>query len=103
MQIERQFLNVTSRQVVIELPESFVNHRIELIALTVDEESPASLQQEPIGSTDSTSRPTANDWVFDRLAKSVRVLATTAAAVELGQFQLDTAHFRFDRDEANAR
>jgi len=39
MQVQRQFLEVTTRQVVIELPESFVNHRVELIALTVDDES----------------------------------------------------------------
>jgi hypothetical protein len=37
MQVERQFLKVSQRQVVIELPESFVNHHVELIALTVDE------------------------------------------------------------------
>ena len=42
MQVQRQFLEVTSRRLVIELPESFVNHRIELIALTVDEEAPLS-------------------------------------------------------------
>ncbi|HIJ84264.1 MAG: hypothetical protein HW380_3347 [Magnetococcales bacterium] len=38
MQVQRQFVEVTSRQVVIELPESFVNHRVELIALTIDDE-----------------------------------------------------------------
>jgi hypothetical protein len=37
MQVERQFIKVSQRQVVIELPESFVNHHVELIALTVDE------------------------------------------------------------------
>lgn len=37
MQVERQFLKVSQRRVVIELPESFVNHHVELIALTVDE------------------------------------------------------------------
>ena len=42
MQVQRQFLEVTSRRLVIELPESFVNHRVELIALTVDEEKPLS-------------------------------------------------------------
>ena len=40
MQVKRQFLEVTQRQVVIELPESFVNHRVEVIALTVDEDEP---------------------------------------------------------------
>ncbi len=42
MQVQRQFLDITTRQVLIELPESFVNHRVELIALTVDDESPAA-------------------------------------------------------------
>jgi len=37
MQVQRQFLDVTQRHVLIELPESFVNHRIELIALTLDD------------------------------------------------------------------
>jgi hypothetical protein len=39
MQVERTFIEVVSRRVVIELPESFVNHRVEIIALTVDEEA----------------------------------------------------------------
>lgn len=38
MQVQRQFVEVTERRLVIELPESFVNHRVELIALTIDEE-----------------------------------------------------------------
>ena len=37
MQVERQILEVKQRQILIELPESFVNHQVELIALTVDE------------------------------------------------------------------
>ena len=40
MQVERQFVEVKQRQIVIELPESFINHRIEVIALTVDEDEP---------------------------------------------------------------
>lgn len=36
MQVERQFLEVTRQKVVLELPASFVNHRVEVIALTVD-------------------------------------------------------------------
>lgn len=47
MQVQRQFVDVTQRQVVIELPESFVNHRVELIALTVDEQLPAPKQRRP--------------------------------------------------------
>jgi len=38
MQVQRQFVDVTTRRVVIDLPESFVNHRIEVIALTIDDE-----------------------------------------------------------------
>ena len=38
MQVQRQFVDVTTRRVIIELPESFVNHRVELIALTIDDE-----------------------------------------------------------------
>jgi len=41
MQVERQFIEVKQRQVVIELPASFINHRVEVIALTVDEDEPA--------------------------------------------------------------
>lgn len=41
MQVQRQILDIKDRRVVIELPESFVNHRVEFIALTVDEETPA--------------------------------------------------------------
>jgi len=41
MQVQRQILEIKDRRVVIELPESFVNHRVEFIALTVDEEVPA--------------------------------------------------------------
>lgn len=45
MQVQRQFLDVTTRRLVIELPESFVNHRIEVIALTIDDESPPEQQR----------------------------------------------------------
>lgn len=37
MQVQRQFIDITSTKVLLELPESFVNHRVELIVLTVDE------------------------------------------------------------------
>jgi hypothetical protein len=40
MQVQRQFFEVTSRQLVIDLPESFVNHRVEAIVLTVDDGEP---------------------------------------------------------------
>lgn len=45
MQVQRQILEIKDRRVVIELPESFVNHRVEFIALTVDEETPAPAKQ----------------------------------------------------------
>ena len=45
MQVERQFLDVRQRQVVIELPESFINHRVEVIALTLDDNAPQSPQR----------------------------------------------------------
>ena len=38
MQVERQFIEVKQRQVVIELPASFINQRVEVIAFTIDEE-----------------------------------------------------------------
>ena len=38
MQVTRQFIEVTQRQVIIEFPESFIHHRVEMIALTVDED-----------------------------------------------------------------
>lgn len=40
MQVERQFVEVRTRQVVIDLPESFVNRRVELIVLASDDELP---------------------------------------------------------------
>lgn len=38
MQVQRQFLDVKDRQVVIELPASFLNRRVEVIAIVLDEE-----------------------------------------------------------------
>jgi hypothetical protein len=40
MQVQRQIIDVEDTKVVLELPASFVNHRVEVIALTVDEEQP---------------------------------------------------------------
>lgn len=45
MQVERQFLEVKQRQVVVEFPASFVNHRVEVIALALDELTPEPAQQ----------------------------------------------------------
>ncbi|MBF0462956.1 MAG: hypothetical protein HQL87_16425 [Magnetococcales bacterium] len=39
MPIQRQLVEVTNRQVMIELPASFVNHRVELIVCTMDDEA----------------------------------------------------------------
>lgn len=38
MQVERQFLDVKERKVLIELPASFLNRRVEVIAIALDEE-----------------------------------------------------------------
>ena len=47
MLVQRTFIEVKDRRVVIELPESFVNHRVELIVLTVDEETAAPVRRRP--------------------------------------------------------
>ena len=40
MQVQRQFVDVKDRRLVIELPESFVHRRVEVITLTLDEDLP---------------------------------------------------------------
>ena len=49
MQVQRQFVEVKDRRLVIELPESFINHRVEVIALIVDEDLsiPAKPRRKP--------------------------------------------------------
>lgn len=48
MQVERQLLDVTERRLVIDLPESFVNHRVEVIVLTIDEQTlPSTGRRKP--------------------------------------------------------
>ena len=47
MQVARQFIEVKQRQVVIELPESFINHRVEAIVLTVNEDEPVWSKRRP--------------------------------------------------------
>ena len=49
MQVERRFpKQVKNRQVLIELPESFVDHQVEkIIVLTVDEEATPSRRPHP--------------------------------------------------------
>ena len=43
MQVQRKIIDVQGTQVLLELPQSFVNHRVEVIALTVDEEPVAAM------------------------------------------------------------
>ena len=47
MQVQRCFEDVKNRQLLIELPESFVNHKVEVIVLTVDEEIPRTRRPHP--------------------------------------------------------
>ena len=48
MQVQRQIINVQGTQVLLVLPQSFVNHRVEVIALTVDEVPPVvSARRQP--------------------------------------------------------
>lgn len=47
MPVQRPFVDVTQRQGVIDSPDSFVNLRVELIALTVDEDSSAIVKPHP--------------------------------------------------------
>jgi hypothetical protein len=42
IQVQRKIIDVHDTQVLLELPQSFVNHRVEIIALTVDEDSVAA-------------------------------------------------------------
>lgn len=44
MQVQRKIIDVHDTRVVLELPQSFVNHRVEFIALTMDEPSPPQPQ-----------------------------------------------------------
>ena len=40
MQVQRLIETVTSPRLVIDLPASFVNHRVEILVLTLDEPQP---------------------------------------------------------------
>lgn len=40
MQVQRMIESLTSPRLVIDLPESFVNHRVEILVLTLDESDP---------------------------------------------------------------
>lgn len=48
MQVQREFIQVTDTRVVLNLPAAFLNRRVEVIALTVDEDpSPAGYRRQP--------------------------------------------------------
>jgi hypothetical protein len=47
MQVERLFEQVKDRQVLIELPDSCNNHRVEIIILTVDDPTPVHRRPHP--------------------------------------------------------
>jgi hypothetical protein len=47
VQVQRSFEDVKDRRIMIELPESFLNHKVEVIVLTVDEETPAIRRPHP--------------------------------------------------------
>jgi hypothetical protein len=42
MQVQRLIETVTSSRLVIDLPVSFVNHRVEVLVLTLDDPQPGS-------------------------------------------------------------
>ncbi len=48
MPVQRQIIDVRDTQVLLEIPQSFVSHRVEVIALTVDEAPPlVSARRQP--------------------------------------------------------
>jgi hypothetical protein len=66
MQVQRQILEVTRREVTIELPASFVNHQVEIIALTVDEERPVRRRPHP----DIAGKVTIRGDIFSSVPES---------------------------------
>lgn len=47
MEVERRIEQLVGRQLVLELPESFENHRVEVIVLTLDDENPKDRRPHP--------------------------------------------------------
>lgn len=45
MQVQRKIIDVHDTRVLLELPQSFVNRRVEIIALTVDEDPAPEMQR----------------------------------------------------------
>ena len=78
MQVQ-QFVEVTKRQVIIELPESFINHRVELIVRMADE-VPISLpkQRRPHPEIAGKGR-TLGDLVFCNKSSCTFVVADSSA------------------------
>lgn len=47
MRVQRQISEIRTTQLTIELPESFVNHRAEIIVQTLDDNQPTQRQPHP--------------------------------------------------------
>jgi hypothetical protein len=47
MEVERRVKQLVGRQLVLELPESFENHRVEVIVLMLDDETRGTRQPHP--------------------------------------------------------
>ncbi len=47
MEVERRIEQLVGRQLVLELPESFENHRVEVIVLTLDQDKRADRRPHP--------------------------------------------------------
>jgi hypothetical protein len=47
MEMERVIVELAGRQVVLDLPASFENHRVEIIARTLDDEPPSTRGPHP--------------------------------------------------------
>lgn len=47
MQIQRQFAEVNSTRLTIELPESFLNHKVEVVVSMLDEETQSLRRPHP--------------------------------------------------------
>ncbi len=47
MEVERRIEQLVGRQLVLELPEAFENHRVEVIVLTIDDETRGTRRPHP--------------------------------------------------------
>jgi len=47
MEVERRIEQLVGRQLLIELPQSFENHRVEVIVLTLDDEHRTARRPHP--------------------------------------------------------